>query len=484
MATFRAEVHPEIQLRVLGCGGDVQITGHDSSTLSIEGDTSLESYVRQEGDTVTITGYPSSLQIELSRQASVELSGISGDVEVRAVTDLGARTMTKLRAHGLGGNVEIADVAEIELEAVGGDAEIEHTGEGTPESGATVKIGHVGGNLTINRAAYLSVRAVGGDAEIGEIDRMGSLGHIGGNLQLALLGSIEGKVRSVVGGNAEVRLPEAPDLSLVAVVGGNFNGAGGDWNIRRGPGRHRLVFGEGRSQFHVMVGGNLEMAGGTAPQQATGFAGYHAEGSADWQDMRGTMEGFGEEMREFARELEAMGNNLARDLSNLGRDIAREVRVAGRETIRDVVRGYKPGRMPGFGRGRGPQGDFGFAPEQIERIKREARAAAAGGIARAQEAVEQALQQWQQGRPGHPTPPRAPVPPRGPVAPPRPPSASYTGQTVRIEHEPQHTESEQSTPQQSTNRDAERLAILRMVHEGRLAPDEAEMLLRGLDERA
>jgi hypothetical protein len=37
---------------------------------------------------------------------------------------------------------------------------------------------------------------------------------------------------------------------------------------------------------------------------------------------------------------------------------------------------------------------------------------------------------------------------------------------------------------QPVDRDAERLAILRMVHEGRLAPDEAEMLLRGLDGRS
>ena len=70
---------------------------------------------------------------------------------------------------------------------------------------------------------------------------------------------------------------------------------------------------------------------------------------------------------------------------------------------------------------------------------------------------------------------------------PRPPQPPYTGQTVRIDREPdqaqqaQQTETTSST--QSADRDAQRLAILRMVHEGRLAPDEAEMLLRGLESR-
>ncbi|HEX6291428.1 MAG TPA: hypothetical protein VFZ66_19750 [Herpetosiphonaceae bacterium] len=478
MATFHADVDPEMQLRVLGCGGDVEIAGHEGTTIDVTGEESLEPYLQHEDNTVTINGHPTSLRIALPRRASVELSGIGGDVTVRSVGELGAYTMTKLRAHSVGGDARLADVAEIELEAIGGDVMIGQSGEAASGASATVKIGHIGGDFRIDRADYLSIRAVGGDAEIGRIERVGQLGHIGGDLKVTLGGSVEGEIRSIVGGDVKLRMPQQPDLTLVAVVGGHLSGSGEEWNIRRGAGRHRLIFGEGRSRMHLMIGGDLEVKGSAAPQQATGFAGHHGEGSADWQDIRGTMEGFGDEMRGFARELEEMGRTLARDLSNLGREIAREVRVAGRETMRDAARGYKagrygPGRWPG-----GPQGgDFGFDPEQIERLKREARAAAAGGISRAQEAIEQALQHWQQSRPGRPTPPRPPA------APPRPPSPSgYTGQTVRIERE--EPEAAQTEAAQPANRDAERLAILRMVHEGRLSPDEAEMLLRGLEDRA
>lgn len=481
MASFTLEVQPDMLLRVYGCGGDVRVTGHDRTTIEVHGDDeeSLERYLRQDGNTITINGYPSDLHIDLPHQASVELNGIGGDVEVRAVGDLGAQAMAKLAAHGIGGDVRVSDVAQIELESIGGDAQIAQSDDSTAASQRVV-VGRVGGDFTIARAAQLSLHVAGGDARIMQVGRLEALGHIGGDLHLGLAGSLEGNIRAIVGGDVKLNLSEGANLALVVTIGGSLKGTGQDWNLRRGTGRHRLVFGDGGSELQLMIGGDLRLRSESAPQQATGFAGHHGEGSADWQDFRGTMEGFGEDMRGFGRELEEIGRNLAHELSNLGRDIAREVRIAGRETMRDAARN-RMGRMGGF-RGTGQHGDFGFDSEQVERIKREARSAAASGIARAQEAVEQALQQWQQGR----GPGGRPVPPaRGPV-PPRPPQPPFTGQTVRIdreteEQEPRAPEASVSPP---VDRDAERLAILRMVHEGRLAPDEAEMLLRGLDSRS
>ncbi len=59
----------------------------------------------------------------------------------------------------------------------------------------------------------------------------------------------------------------------------------------------------------------------------------------------------------------------------------------------------------------------------------------------------------------------------------------YTGQTIRMDGSEQRAQPAAST-QRPVDLDAERLAILRMVHEGRLGPDEAEMLLRGLEDRS
>jgi hypothetical protein len=475
MTTFHADVQRDIQLRVLNCDGDVVINGHDQSTIDITGDEPFERYLRQDGATITIDKYPADLKIHLPYQASVELNGISGDVQVGAVGDLGTASMAKLNVHHIGGDVRVSNVGQIELESIGGDARIQQSGSA---DNAMVTIGEIGGDLEVGRAAQLSVKTVGGDARIQQVERLVKLKHVGGDLKLTLNGGTEGHVRSIIGGDVELRIPQDADLTLEVSSGGELNGSGHEWNVQQGSGRQRLVFGEGRSQLRLMAGGDVTIQGGTAPQQSTGFAGHQGEGSGDWRDICDTIEGFGQEMRGFTRELEELGRNLARDLSGLGRDIARDVRVAGRETLRDAVRGYKPGRNAGWRRG--APGDFGFDPEQIERLKREARSAAASGIARAQEAVEQALQQWQQGQSsGRPAPPRSPAAPTPPPAP-----GSYTGQTIRIEREEPSSAPAQTSTSQSANRDAERLAILRMVHEGRISPDEAELLLRGLNERS
>lgn len=486
MATFRSEVDPELQLRVDGCGGTVQISGQEGSTIEINGAEALDAYLQHHGSTLQISGYPSDLQVTLPRRASVELHGIGNNVEVRAVAELGAQSLASLTARGVGGDVRAAQVKQITLDSVGGDARIEAGSQ-------TVTIGRIGGNLHVAQAEQLSLHTVGGDTQVDEVGQLLKLGQTGGQLRLRwrsggqLLG--EGNVSGSVGGEVRLELPETAALTLSAIVGGGLEGSGSGWELRRGPGRHQLIFGEGGGQLRLVVGGELQVRGGTEPRQES-FGGMPWGG--EWDEWRGAMDGFGQEMRGIGRELEELGRNLARELSGLGRDIAREVRVAGRDARRSAQEDFGPGARRGPRmRVRFNDHEFNLDPEQIERIKREARSAAASGIARAQEAVEQALQQWQQSsRPLRPGPPPRPgTPPRGPV-PPTPPFGGregYTGQTVRIDREEgeapaagQSAAQASATPQ---DRDAERLAILRMVHEGRLAPDEAEVLLRGLDER-
>ena len=57
----------------------------------------------------------------------------------------------------------------------------------------------------------------------------------------------------------------------------------------------------------------------------------------------------------------------------------------------------------------------------------------------------------------------------------------FTGQTVRIEREPAASE---APPRSEEEVRVEKLAILRMVSEGRLGVDEAEVMLRALEPRS
>jgi len=458
--SFRADVEPNTVLNINGTGGDVRIEGSDENRIEIEGDEQVERYLQQDGNVFTLTGYPAHLHIRLPRRSSVNAKGVGAEVEARAV---GQGEGATLVCRGVGGSVTLADVPNIELDGIGGHVKISGDAD-------MVTLGIVGGHLEVERAGKLSFRAVGGHARLSSIERLGEMGNVGGHLKLQLGHSIEGSSRSNVGGSADIELPHELNLTLSALVGGSVRGSGDGWEIEGGAGSHTFVFGDGSNKLSLTTGGDLRINGGRSPKY---------NGAQDWGEWNRNFEGLGEEMRGLGREMEDLGRTLARDLGTLGRDIAREVRIAGREAMRGVYQ-----REPGPRGGRGPRvrvqvndREVTLEPEQVERIKREARAAAAAGVARAQEAVERALQQWEQRSPGRPTPPTPPTPPRGP----------FTGQTVRIDREESSSAMPMPEPpaaEASRDLDAERLAILRMVHEGRIAPDEAEVLLRGLEERS
>lgn len=451
------DVPVNLRLQVTACGGDVTINGVDESRVAIQGDVAPDAYVRQDGDTFVIAGYPDDLQIHLPMGAAIELDGIGGDVAVRSVGHASVHAARQLSVSGIGGDLHVWNVPQIEASTVGGDVQIEGGSQ-------QVTIGQVGGDLKLDHTEYLSLRGVGGDAQIGDVQQLTGFGNVGGDLKLTWSGTAEGALRGSVGGDVRLELTVPGNMTINAIVGGDVRAQTNGQNIRHSAGRHQFVFGNGEGQFHLNVGGDLHLRSTVAPEYTGARGGFEGNPAGEW----------GAEWRNLGRELEQMGRELANELSGLGREIAREVRVAGREARRDIKDEFRGvGRGP---RGRAPFGaQWNLDPDQIERLKREARAAAASGIAKAQEAVEQALQQWQQSGPA--SGPRPPRPPR----PPQPPAGPYTGHTVRIDNEegaePQPAPSSQAAPR---DRDAERLAILRMVHEGRLAPDEAELLLRGL----
>ena len=121
-------------------------------------------------------------------------------------------------------------------------------------------------------------------------------------------------------------------------------------------------------------------------------------------------------------------------------------------------------------------------PERLERLKDQARRAATEGIVGALEAVEQAI-----GNLGFPKSPKPPVPP----TPPSSPSPTHAGKSSRTENEglsqsepsaQQTGKSEEASINNATEPDLEqeREAILRMIAEGRISPEEGDMLLEGL----
>ena len=122
-------------------------------------------------------------------------------------------------------------------------------------------------------------------------------------------------------------------------------------------------------------------------------------------------------------------------------------------------------------------------PERLEQIKAQASKAASEGIANAMEAVERAISNIHL-----PNPPRPPAPPAPPsFRPPVPPVPPMPGHPVQSNPFPGPQSTPPPTPGNSApvstpapDLDAEREAILRMIAEGRISPEEGDLLLEGL----
>ncbi|BCL81226.1 hypothetical protein ccbrp13_36910 [Ktedonobacteria bacterium brp13] len=145
-------------------------------------------------------------------------------------------------------------------------------------------------------------------------------------------------------------------------------------------------------------------------------------------------------------------------------------------------------------------------PERVNRIVEQAQRAAAEGIQGAQEAVAQALLNLNVLSPVSPMPPMPPMPPVPPVPPfapamppmPQPPmsgngfhNAPDTAQPFDERNQPEIPVAADETGEQAQNEqpvpvrtaediEKERLAILRMIAEGRISPEEGDMLLEAL----
>jgi hypothetical protein len=305
-----------------------------------------------------------------------------------------------------------------------------------------------------------------------------------------------------VGGDALVRLPTPSDLALHAYVGGDISGVS---TGSSGSGNQvNLVYGGGAAQLELYVGGDLNLRGGGQPTSSSSLGGRGSQGNwGNWQS-------------EFERDMAALG----RDMSKLGQELSREITDAFKgaawgqasqwtnqftgkmeEQIRRAQRKAEEQARKAQERARKSQEqsarmrvrfndrEWQLDPERLERLKEQATRAANEGIAGALDAVERAIQNLRVPTPPRPptppAPPGSPVPPVTPV-PPVPPTPPMYGQPPSTgQGTPQQPQQAQQPPAPSEgdeepNLEQEREAILRMIAEGRISPEEGDLLLEGL----
>ena len=521
------------EIKVTNLRGDVSIEGVRRVELEdIGGDVELENIgigvdIEKIGEAIALRDLRADVRV--ANATSLRARGIIGAdaslshvalVEIETVgADLSLGTVETVVIGNVGGDLHVEDIADaLSCGNIGGDCQVGGSGP------CEIAIGNVGGDIDVSSAASLHIGSVGGDSELGDVQGVVEVGNVGGdarfkgvggNLQVGSVGG-DGELRGLkaaievgriggdlelqatfpagshtrlnVGGDARVDLPVNPNLSIRAAVGGEVKGqsvAFGGGNLVS------LMYGDGAADMELSVGGDLELHGAGNPRSSST--------SSSWGD-------FGSEMAELGREMARLGQELSHEIATAfqeagwsqGSEWAEELKRKMGEQARRAQRSAEEGARRAEEKARRGEErasrvrvrvnarEWQLDPERIERLKEQASKAATEGIAGALEAVEQAIRNL-----GVPKPPKPPTPPMRP-APPVPPSPPPTGgqtqrmdakEAVQSEQPVQQTDSAESvsaTGGSELNLEQDREAILRMIAEGRISPEEGDMLLEGL----
>jgi hypothetical protein len=466
--------------------------------------------------------------LDLYRVNTASLGSVGSDLTVVGVDE-------RLHCGNVGGDCRISESAgaEIGLGNVGGDLQLDgalqiHMGNAggdaeLREVQGDVHIGNIGGDGTLhNVGGDLTAGQIGGDARLRGMNGSTRVGGIGGDLDLQASFGPESKTHLNVGGDAQVFLSTPVDLSLQATVGGVIDGS--SLSFTHSGNIVRLVYGEGQAQVHLSVGGDLHLRG------AEGESPRVSSANMPWRE-------FGQEMAELGQSMAQLGQDLGKEFQDMfsemgrasfswsdevGRKVEEQMRRA-REKAEHHARKAEEHARKAEERARRHmheqerrhadrmyvrvnEREWQMNPERLNDLLSRAQQAALDGVAGALDAVERSLGNLRGPRPPYPTrppvpptPPTPPMPPAGgpvPPAPPMPPMPPVGGPIPSVPPVPptggpippyppstsEQTEAGESE-EEGPNLEAEREAILRMIAEGRITPEEGDMLLEGLGEQ-
>lgn len=534
------EVKGDVELTNIGADANLENIGEAVSLVNIAGDltlqkaSSLRTRRKIEGDASvrqvplveieTVSG-----DLELREVEMASIGAVGGDLDVTDLSDalrcgsvggdsdIHASAQSEINLGNVGGDLNISRAAKVQVGNVGGDGEIR-------DVQGNVQIGNIGGDLSaITIGGDLTMGRVGGDAELRELQGSIRLGSAGGDLDLQATFPVASRGHLNIGGDATVSLPANANLSLQATVGGTVSGPAVSFS--KGGNLVRLVYGEGAAQLHLSVGGDLALQNGGNPRISSA--------NMPWGE-------FGQEMAHLGQEMAQMGQEMGREFSGMfsdmgaswGNDVTRKVEEQMRKARQKLEQNAhkleqnahkaqehahraeeqarRKGQQPHRTYVRINEREWQMNPERLNDLVNRAQQAAMEGVAGAMEAVERAVgnlsMPHQPHRPHQPVPPVPPtgwsvppMPPTGwpmPPVPPVPPmspnfpfqSASPTSfftPTAQPGHvEPTKDSGSEEIGNVETgeqpNLEQEREAILRMIAEGRITPEEGDMLLEGL----
>lgn len=514
-------VHGDITLQNIGAGINTEAGGEAIALTDIAGDlkvqkaSSLRARRKLAGD-VKLEDVPLveieavGADLDMDRVEMAAIGNVGGDLTVVNLSEalrcanvgsdceISGSTHAEINLGNIGGDLEIAGATLVQLGNAGGDIKLRDIQQTVQAGnvGSDAQIVGVGGNLAIGR--------VGSDAMLRGVNGAVRIGGIGGNLELQASFPPECKTHLHIGGDASITLPTPANLALQAIIGGSLSSSSFSFN------EHsklvRIVYGEGAAQLSLSVGGDLRLNGGGTPQVSSA--------NMPWWE-------FGQEMAGLAQEMGRMGQELGQEFENIfnstgwserawGDEISRKVEEQvqkARKKAEQHVRKAEQRAEHAEQRARHAQErarlradrvrmrindrEWQMSEERINDLVNRVQQAASEGIAGAMEAVERAIGNLRT-PPSRPHwPPVPPIPTSGPVPPVPPPPPAYPFPPMNAPVPENTSQPDQparaaqapgveGTVDEVPDLEQEREAILRMIAEGRISPEEGDMLLEGL----
>jgi hypothetical protein len=391
--------------------------------------------VRQAHGNLKVAGL-ASLNAEQVR-GNLKMSGVDDAVLAEVYGHLKAESMTKVRLVGTTyGNVRLDNVGSADLQNVRGQLVVRSTNQVritrvggdlvAKEIGATLDADQIGGNAMIKSVAGLvTVDQVAGNLTAKGLAGGARFPRIGGNLMFNGDLAAGRSYHFQCDGNAALRFQEGANAHLSLKAGGRILSSLELAGREEVDGRLSGTLGEGGAEVVVEARGNVTVGGGS---QAVGVE-------------------LGEEIsRQINESLQAI------DLEAIGRQVSEEMEDT-LSRLRVKLEGVDWERM-----GQRAQDAVERAMERMERDMGRAMDQVSRQQERLQRRLErEALRRERQER-----------------------RERRQGVEIDIGWE-EEMEAEAGAPDAGPDLDEERLSILRMVEQGQISPEEAEMLLDALE---
>lgn len=371
---------------------NIQVTSSDKSTvMQPEGDALMINNCEDDlelqvpFETIIIANkIDGDVRIEQVRQ--VELRAANGDINIREISstlllskvkgdvtlnevgaevtladlygELAVRSAPVVRLHGdMKGDVALFTIGRVEVEHVSADlllTEVTEAVVGNVASdlqvvgGNSVQVGNISSDCELrnvqgeirlgNVGSDIKLTGVGGTLHLGNVGSDATIKGFHGSIQGGMIGADlylqadfpeDTTTRLQVGKDAHVILPDHPNVTLQASVGGSVRGDSVSASSPYGS-TINLIYGDGSARLELQIGGDLTLRCKESPRSSSSSSGGKWE-SMDWTTFGKDMSQWG---RDFGQEMAQWGNELGREINatvheamtSFGQDFARHTK--------------------------------------------------------------------------------------------------------------------------------------------------------------